>query len=244
MIQNNVINSAYQAGVKRLLFLGSTCIYPKLAPQPLKEACLLTGPLEPTNDAYAVAKIAGITMCRSYNRQYGTHYLAVMPTNLYGPGDNFDLEKSHVLPALMRKFHEAIASGEQTVTVWGSGSPLREFLHVDDLADACLFLINLTEEKYQSLITNHQSPALINIGTGEELTIKELAHLIEDVVGFTGQLVFDTSKPDGTPRKLSDVSLIHYLGWRHGIGLKEGITGLYGWYREQENRHSGNLLRG
>jgi len=232
MIQNNVINSAYQAGVKRFLFLGSTCIYPKLAPQPLKEACLLTGPLEPTNDAYAVAKIAGITMCRSYNRQYGTHYLAVMPTNLYGPGDNFDLEKSHVLPALMRKFHEAKTSGGRTVTVWGSGSPYREFLHVDDLADACLFLINLPEEKYQSLVTNHQTPALINIGTGEELTIKELAHLIMDVVGFTGELDFDTSKPDGTPRKLSDVSLLHSLGWRHRIGLKDGLIGLYGWYRE------------
>jgi len=235
MIQNNVINSAYQAGVKRLLFLGSTCIYPKLAPQPLKEACLLTGPLEPTNDAYAVAKIAGITMCRSYNRQYGTHYLAVMPTNLYGPGDNFDLEKSHVLPALMRKFHEAKASGAATVMVWGSGSPYREFLHVDDLADACLFLINLPEDTYSSLITHHSSPALINIGTGEELTIKELAHLIMDVVGFTGELDFDTSKPDGTPRKLSDVSLLHSFGWYHGIGLKDGIKGVYGWYLEQKN---------
>jgi GDP-L-fucose synthase len=233
MIQNNVISSAYQAEVKRLLFLGSTCIYPKLAAQPLKEVCLLTGPLEPTNDAYAVAKIAGITMCRSYNRQYGTHYLAVMPTNLYGPGDNFDLEKSHVLPALIRKFHEAKASAAQSVTVWGSGSPYREFLHVDDLADACLFLINLPEDAYSSLITHHSSPALINIGTGEELTIKELAHLIRYVVGFTGQLVFDTSKPDGTPRKLSDVSLIHSFGWWHRIGLESGIRGVYEWYRKQ-----------
>jgi GDP-L-fucose synthase len=239
MIQNNVINSAYQSGVKRLLFLCSTCIYPKLAPQPLKEEYLLTGPLEPTNDAYATAKIAGINMCRSYNRQYDTHFLSVIPTNLYGPGDNFDLEKSHVLPALMRKFHEAKVSGAQTVTVWGSGSPCREFLHVYDLADACLFLINLPGDKYDSLITNHRSPALINIGTSEELTIKELASLIRDVVGFTGEIVFDASEPDGTPRKLSDVSWIHSFGWRHGIGLEEGIKGVLEWYRDQENRHAG-----
>jgi len=233
MIQNNVIHNAYLAGVQRLLFLGSTCIYPKLAPQPMKEEYLLTGPLEPTNDAYAVAKIAGITMCRSYNRQYGTRYLAAMPTNLYGPGDNFDLEKSHVLPALIRKFHEAKVSGEQTVTAWGSGSPYREFLHVDDLADACLFLMNLPENKFGSLLApspQSPAPALINVGSGEEVTIRELALLIKDVVGFTGELIFDTTKPDGTPRKLCDVGKLHAMGWRHRIRLEEGISSTYAWY--------------
>jgi GDP-L-fucose synthase len=232
MIQNNVIHRAYLAGVKRLLFLGSTCIYPKHAPQPMKEEYLLTGPLEPTNDAYAVAKIAGITMCRSYNRQYGTGFLAAMPTNLYGPNDNFDLETSHVLPALIRKFHEAKVSGEKTVTVWGTGTPKREFLHVDDLADACFFLMNLPEDVHSSLITHHSSPALINIGTGEELSIGELALLVKDVVGFAGEVAFDTTKPDGTPRKLCDVSRLHSLGWRHETGLKEGIKGAYAWYLE------------
>lgn len=237
MIQNNVIHNARVTGVKRLLFLGSTCIYPKLAPQPLKEEYLLTGPLEPTNDAYAVAKIAGITLCRSCNRQYGTRYLAAMPTNLYGPGDNFDPEKSHVLPALLRKFHEAkIGSGErgsrreEKVVVWGSGTPLREFLHVDDLADACLFLMNLPEDVYSSLITHHSSPALINIGSGEEVSIRDLALLIRKVIGFEGALVFDDTKPDGTPRKLCDVSRLHDLGWRHGIGLEDGVRDVYRWY--------------
>ena len=230
MIQSNVIHNAWQTGVKRLLFLGSSCIYPKLAPQPLKEEYLLTGPLEPTNDAYAVAKIAGISMCRAYNRQYGTRYLAAMPTNLYGPGDNFDLEKSHVLPALIRKFHEAKLSGSGTVTVWGSGTPKREFLHVDDLAYACLFLMNLPEDVYSSLITHHSSPALINIGSGEEVSIRELALLVKGVVGFEGELLFDTTKPDGTPRKLCDVSKIHSLGWRHTIGLKAGLQSVYDWY--------------
>lgn len=236
MIQSNVIHNAWLTEVKRLLFLGSSCIYPKLAPQPLKEEYLLTGTLEPTNDAYALAKIAGITMCRSYNRQYDTRYLAAMPTNLYGTNDNFDLQNSHVLPALIRKFHEAKISGAQKVTIWGSGLPYREFLHVDDLAKACLFLMNLSEEKYQSLITSHQSPALINIGTGEELTIKELALLVKEEIGFSGELVFDTTKPDGTPRKVSDVSLLHSLGWRHKIGLREGLKGVYNWYREQQER--------
>ncbi len=240
-IQNNVIHQAYLTGVRRLLFLGSTCIYPKSAPQPLKEEYLLTGPLEPTNEPYAIAKIAGITMCRSYNRQYGTKYLAAMPTNLYGPNDNFDLETSHVLPALMRKFHEAKSGmrdsglgtgepGKSTVTIWGTGSPYREFLHVDDLADASVFLLNLPEEVYTSLLTHHASPALINIGTGEELTIRELALLIKDVVGFAGELEFDSSKPDGTPRKLSDVSRLQALGWRHRIRLAGGIGSTYEWY--------------
>jgi GDP-L-fucose synthase len=235
MIQNNVIHSAYLSGVKRLLFLGSTCIYPKLAPQPLKEEYLLTGPLEPTNDAYAMAKIAGITMCRAYNRQYGTRFLAAMPTNLYGPNDNFDLEKSHVLPALIRKFHEAKTGGGDNVVLWGTGTPRREFLHVDDLADACLFLMNLAEETYDSLLASgpqSPAPALINIGSGEEISIRELAILIKEVIGFTGELELDASRPDGTPRKLCDVSKLHGLGWRHGITLEEGIRSVYRWYLE------------
>lgn len=232
-IQTNVIHQAWLAGVKRLLFLGSTCIYPKLAPQPLKEEYLLTSPLEPTNDAYAVAKIAGIYQCRSYNRQYGTRFLAAMPNNLYGPNDNFDLEKSHVLPALIRKFHEAKQSGEPTVTVWGSGTPLREFLHVDDLAAGCLFLMELDETRYEALLNDSAAPALINVGSGEEVSIRELALLVKDAVGFGGELTFDTSRPDGTPRKLADASRIHALGWRHRIGLVEGIAAAYQWYREQ-----------
>lgn len=230
LIQNNIIHNAYLAGVKRLLFLGSTCIYPRLAPQPLKEEYLLTGPLEPTNDAYAVAKIAGITMCRAYNRQYGTRFLAAMPTNLYGPGDNFDLEKSHVLPALIRKFHEAKERGDESVAVWGTGAPLREFLHVDDLADACLFLMKLPEDDYSLLLTSQSSPALINIGSGEEVTIKELALLVKEVIGFAGEVVFDPSRPDGTPRKLSDVGKIRSSGWKHKIGLREGLESTFDWY--------------
>ncbi len=226
-IQTNVIHQAWQSNVKRLLFLGSTCIYPKLAPQPIKEEYLLTGPLEPTNEPYAIAKIAGISMCRSYNRQYGTRFLAAMPTNLYGPFDNFDLETSHVLPALIRKFHEAKAAGEKTVTVWGSGAPYREFLHVDDLADASLFLMNLSEDVYSSLLKFFSSPALINIGSGEEVSIRELALLVKETVGFAGELAFDAGKPDGTPRKLSDVSRLHQLGWRHRISLKEGLETTY-----------------
>ena len=255
-IQSNIIHNACLAGVNRLLFLGSTCIYPRLAPQPMREEYLLTGPLEPTNEPYAIAKIAGITMCRSYNRQYGTRFLAAMPTNLYGPNDNFDLETSHVLPALIRKFHEArfgardsglgtrnaevscqspVPSPRPQVIVWGTGSPLREFLHVDDLADASLFLMNLPEEKYNAvLVPSPQSPvpALINIGTGEEVTIRELAILVKETVGFEGDLVFDAARPDGTPRKLTDVSRLHALGWRHRIGLAEGLRDVYSWYKE------------
>ena len=215
-IQNNVIHSAYQNGVKKLLFLGSSCIYPKLAPQPLKEEYLLTGPLEPTNEPYAIAKIAGIKLCDAYRDQYGCNFISVMPTNLYGYNDNYHPENSHVLPALIRKFHEAKSKGEQTVTIWGSGSPKREFLFADDLADACYFLMETYNE-----------PNLINIGTGEDLSIKELALMIQEVIGFEGELVFDTSKPDGTPRKLMDVSKLHSLGWKHQIELKQGIALAY-----------------
>ncbi|MDX1764547.1 MAG: GDP-L-fucose synthase, partial [bacterium] len=223
VIQANIIHSAWLAQVKRLLFLGSSCIYPKFAPQPMKEEYLLTGPMESTNQPYAIAKIAGIEMCRSYNRQYGTHFLAAMPTNLYGPHDNFDLETSHVLPALIRKFHEAKVAGKDTVTIWGTGTPYREFLHVDDLADAVLFLMNLSDKDFFALIDDPASPALINIGSGEELTIKELAVLVQEIIGFAGSLAFDTDKPDGTPSKLCDVSRIHVLGWRHKTDLEEGI---------------------
>ena len=232
LIQENIIHNSWLTGVKRLLFLGSTCIYPRLAPQPLKEEYLMSGPLEPTNDAYAVAKIAGIYQCRSYNRQYGTNYLAIMPNNLYGPGDNFDLEKSHVLPALIRKFHEAKESEASTVTVWGSGSPLREFLQVDDLAEACLFLMNLDDDRFDTLLNDPVAPALINVGSGEELSIRDLALLVKEITGFDGELLFDRDKPDGTPRKLADLSRIHELGWRHRTGLKEGIAAAYQWFLE------------
>jgi GDP-L-fucose synthase len=231
-IQTNVIHQAWLNGVKRLLFLGSTCIYPKFAPQPMKEEHLLTSTLEPTNDAYAIAKIAGIYQCRAYNRQYGTRYLAAMPNNLYGPNDNFDLEKSHVLPALIRKFHEAKQNNAADVAVWGTGSPFREFLHVDDLAEACMFLINLEEETYTRLLNDESAPALINVGSGEEVTILELALLVKDIVGFRGDIVFDTTKPDGTPRKLTDATRIHGLGWHHRIGLQDGVAAAYQWYRE------------
>ncbi|WP_459816611.1 GDP-L-fucose synthase family protein [Geotalea toluenoxydans] len=230
MIQTNVIHQSWLNGVKRLLFLGSTCIYPKMAPQPIKEEYLLTGPLEPTNEPYAIAKIAGIKMCQAYNRQYGTRFLAAMPTNLYGPNDNFDLESSHVLPALMRKFYDAKVKGEDKVVIWGTGSPLREFLHVDDLADASIFLLNLPEDVFSSLLTDHSSQALINVGSGEEISIKELALAIKGVVGFAGDLAFDASKPDGTPRKLSDVSRLHGLGWKHEVRLIEGLRETYQWY--------------
>ncbi|HML77881.1 GDP-L-fucose synthase [Geobacter sulfurreducens] len=219
MIEANVIHSAYRTGVSKLLFLGSTCIYPKMASQPIREEYLLTGPLEPTNEAYAIAKIAGISLCRSYNRQYGTRFIAAMPTNLYGPNDNFDLEKSHVLPALIRKFHEAKVAGAPTVTVWGTGSPLREFIHVDDVADAALYLMR-----------HHEGDDIVNIGSGEEISIRDLALLVKKVVGFEGELVFDASKPDGTPRKLSDVSRLHSLGWRHRIGLEDGVRETYEWF--------------
>jgi GDP-L-fucose synthase len=232
MIQTNVIHNAYMSGVKRLLFLGSTCIYPRLAPQPIKEEYLLTGALEPTNDAYAIAKIAGITQCRSYNDQFGTRYLSAMPNNLYGPNDNFDLNNSHVLPALIRKFHEAKETGATTVTVWGSGSPLREFMHVDDLADACLFMMNQPEDVYSSLLSHSTAPALINLGSGQEISIADLARLIQKTVGFNGELVFDTSKPDGTPRKLADSSRLNALGWHHRIDLEKGVNDAYHWYTE------------
>jgi GDP-L-fucose synthase len=221
-IQSNIIQSAYEVGVKRLLFLGSSCIYPKLAPQPITEDSLLTGPLESTNRPYALAKIAGVEMCWSYNRQYGTRYLAAMPTNLYGPGDNFDLNASHVLPALIRKTLEAKRDGASTVEVWGTGTPRRELLYSEDLAEACVFLMNLDDQTYGSLLSEH-TPPLINIGIGEDVTISELATLVMRIVGFEGALTFDTTKPDGTPRKLLDVRRLHSLGWRHKTSLEEGI---------------------
>lgn len=218
-IQNNVIRAAYDNGATKLLFLGSSCIYPKLAPQPIPESALLTGPLEPTNDAYAVAKIAGIKLCQAYNREYGANFISAMPTNLYGPNDNFDLETSHVLPALIRKAHEAKTNKAKEIVVWGSGNPRREFLHVDDLASACLFLL----EKYDS-------PEIVNVGCGEDITIKELAELICDIVGFGGNLAWDSTKPDGTPRKLLDVSKLTRLGWRPAIELRDGIAKTYDWF--------------
>jgi len=215
-IQNNIIEAAADFGARKLLFLGSSCIYPKLAPQPIPESALLTGPLEPTNDAYALAKIAGIKLCQSYARQYGKNFVSGMPTNLFGPNDNYDLHNSHVLPALIRKVHEAGQRGEKSLVVWGTGTPRREFLHVDDLADACLFLL----EKYDS-------PEIVNIGRGEDVTIRELAETICEVLGFKGELVFDTSKPDGTPRKLLDMTKLFGLGWRPKIPLREGIREAY-----------------
>ena len=235
MIQSNIIHSSKRTGVKRLLFLGSSCIYPKQAPQPLKEEYLLTGPLEPTNDAYAVAKIAGIKMCESYNRQFGTSYLAVMPTNLYGPGDSFDLKNSHVLPALIRKFHEAKESDASSVTVWGTGSPRREFLHVDDMADGCLLLLGLEDEKYKKLVVSLE-PCLINIGMGKDISIKELAGLVKEIVGFEGEIVFDTDKPDGTMQKLLDVSRMAGLGWKAKMSLREGIEMTYEFYKGDVKR--------
>ena len=222
MLEANVIHAAYKSGVKKLLFLGSTCIYPKHAPQPMPEDSLLTGPLEPTNEWYAVAKIAGIKLCQAYRRQYGCNFISAMPTNLYGIGDNFDLEKSHVLPALIRKMHEAKTAGAPTVEIWGTGRPLREFLFVDDCADACLFLME-----------NYADEGIVNIGVGEDISIADLARLVARVVGYEGKLVFDTSKPDGTPRKLVDTSRINALGWRPTVSLETGIRLTYDWYREQ-----------
>lgn len=218
-IQNNIIHSAWKYGVKKLLFLGSSCIYPKLCPQPIKEEYFMTGPLEETNDAYAVAKIAGIKMCQSFNEQYKTKFISVMPTNLYGPGDNFDSETSHVLPAMIRKFHEAKINNALEVTLWGTGLPKREFLYVDDLADALVFLMNKYDES-----------EIINIGTGEDLSIKELSETIKTIVGFKGEIVWDTKKPDGTPRKWLDVNKIHNLGWHHKISLDDGIEETYKWF--------------
>ena len=215
MIQNNVIHEAYKNKVEKLLFLGSSCIYPKLAPQPLKEEYLLTGLLEPTNEPYAIAKIAGIKMCDAYRSQYGCNFISVMPTNLYGPNDNYDLQNSHVLPAMIRKFHEAKLNGT-SVELWGTGSPKREFLHADDMAEACVFLME-----------NYNEPGLVNIGTGEDLSIKELAEMIQKITKFEGEIIWDHTKPDGTPRKLMDVSKLHHLGWKHKIALEEGITKVY-----------------
>jgi GDP-L-fucose synthase len=219
LIQTNVIDVAYQTRVKKLLFLGSTCIYPKLAPQPLKEEYLLTGELEATNEAYAIAKIAGIKMCQSYNRQYGTRYISVMPTNLYGPNDNFDLEKSHVLPALIRKVHEAKERNQSHVEIWGSGTPRREFLHADDLADACVYLMG-----------NYEENEIINVGVGGDISIKELAELVKQIVGYEGELAFNTSKPDGTPRKLVDITKISNAGWQAKTPLAAGIQDVYQWF--------------
>jgi GDP-L-fucose synthase len=216
MIQSNMIDAAWRSGVKKLMFLGSSCIYPKLAPQPLKEDYLLTGLLEPTNEPYAIAKIAGIKLCDAYRSQYGCNFISVMPTNLYGPNDNYDLNSSHVLPALIRKFHEARIRHQPTVTLWGSGKPRREFLHADDLANACLFLMQRYDE-----------PGLINIGVGEDIEIKELAMLIQKIVGYEGEIVHDLSKPDGTPRKLMDVTKLHNLGWKAAISLEEGLRSVY-----------------
>jgi GDP-L-fucose synthase len=234
-IEANIIHFAHLNGVKKLLFLGSSCIYPKFAPQPMKEEHLLTGILEPTNEPYAIAKIAGIKMCEAYNRQYGdnpaaykrsdfTRFISVMPTNLYGPGDNFDLETSHVLPAIIRKFHEAKLDNNRPVELWGTGSPMREFLHVDDLANACVYLMD-----------NYNEPEFVNVGTGTDVTIKELAETIQKVVGHKGEVKWDSSKPGGTPRKLLDVSKLHSLGWKHSIELEEGIKSTYEWYLENYN---------
>jgi GDP-L-fucose synthase len=216
MIQNNVIHHSYLNGVKKLMFLGSSCIYPKMAPQPLKEEYLLTGVLEPTNEPYAIAKIAGIKMCDAYRSQYGCNYISVMPTNLYGPNDNYDLNNSHVLPALIRKFHTAKATNAPSVEIWGTGSPMREFLHVNDLADACFYLMQ-----------NYNDQGLTNIGVGDDISIKDLALLVKKIVGYSGELKFDSTKPDGTPRKLMDVSKLHNLGWKHKINLEEGISAVY-----------------
>lgn len=215
-IQNNIIHGSYLNKVKKLMFLGSSCIYPKLAPQPLKESYLLSGYLEPTNEPYAIAKIAGIKMCEAYRAQYGCNFISVMPTNLYGTNDNYDLVNSHVLPAMIRKFHEAKEKSASEMTLWGTGSPMREFLHADDLAEACLFLME-----------NYNEPELVNIGTGEDVTIKNLAALVKQIVGFKGEIIWDTSKPDGTPRKLMDVSKLHGLGWHHKIALEDGIKLAY-----------------
>jgi len=220
-MQNNVIKAAHDYKVKKLLFLGSTCIYPKMAPQPMKEDCLLSGYLEPTNEAYAIAKIAGLKMCQFFKRQYGDNFISCMPTNLYGPHDNYDLNNSHVMPALIRKFHEGKVNKLSQVEVWGTGKPLREFLYVDDMADACVFLME-----------NYDGEEHVNLGTGEEVSIGELAKLVKEVVRFEGELVFDAGKPDGTPRKLTDVGKLHGLGWKHEVELRDGVERAYGWFRE------------
>jgi GDP-L-fucose synthase len=232
LIQTNVIEASRKAGVKRLLFLGSSCIYPRLCPQPIREEYLLTGPLEPTNRAYALAKIAGVEMCWAYNRQFGTRFLAAMPTNLYGPNDNFDPQNSHVLPALLRKADSACRNGDATMTVWGTGTPRRELLHSDDLADACIFLLEAAPALFDSLLLP-DAPPLINIGTGEDLTIRELAELAAKITSFQGDLVFDTSKPDGTPRKVLDVSRLRALGWQPRIAIEDGVRAVYEAVKDQ-----------
>jgi GDP-L-fucose synthase len=224
LIQDNVIDSAHRSGVAKFVFLGSSCIYPKLAPQPIKEDYLLTGPLEPTNEWYAIAKIAGVKMCQAYRREFGFNAISLMPTNLYGPGDNFDLQNSHVLPALIRRFHEAKLRGDQSVTVWGTGTPRREFLHVDDLADAVLYVLHAYDDE-----------AIVNVGWGMDVTIRELAEIVLTAVGYNGRLLFDTSKPDGTPRKLLDVSRLTSLGWQARISLKSGIESTYDWFKEHSS---------
>jgi len=229
-IQTNIIHAAYKQQVRRLLFLGSSCIYPKQAPQPMAEEHLLTGPMEPTNEPYAIAKIAGIKMCEAYNRQYGTRFMAVMPCNLYGANDNFDLETSHVLPALIRKFHEAKRDGKSEVVVWGTGSPRREFLHIDDMADACVVIMNLDDRAASDHFFSYPRPCFVNVGCGRDYTIKELAEVIQGVVGFEGKMDFDASKPDGTPQKLLDVTRLSQLEWHATIGLSEGVRMTYRWF--------------
>ena len=243
-VQTNVIHEAWRNGAKRLLFLGSSCIYPRDCPQPIKEEYLLTGPLEFTNRAYAVAKIAGVEMCRSYNRQYGTRYLAAMPTNLYGPGDNYDLAGAHVLPALLRKMHEAKVSGRESVSIWGTGSPRREFLYSDDMADACVMLMNLPDEKFDEVLRGPNDFPLINIGCGEDQTVADLARAVASVVGFRGALDFDTSKPDGTPRKLLDVGRLKRLGWSPRVDLKTGIAAAYKDFLAREGNPAETKIRG
>ena len=230
MIQSNVIHQSYVHKVKRLLFLGSSCIYPKFAPQPMEERHLLTGVLEPTNEPYAIAKIAGIKMCESYNRQYGTQFAAVMPTNLYGPGDNFHPENSHVLPALIRRFHEAKVTGSAEVVIWGTGTPMREFLYVDDMADGCVFVMELDDRVIEGQLFSYPNPCFVNLGTGVDVTICQLADIVKHVVGYQGELIFDATKPDGTPRKLIDVSKMTGMGWVSSTKLDDGIAATYEWY--------------
>ena len=236
-IQSNVIHESWRSGVKRLLFLGSSCIYPRLAPQPMKEEHLLTGLLEPTNEPYAIAKIAGIKMCESYNRQYGTEFIAVMPTNLYGPGDNFHPDNSHVLPALIRRFHEAKVNGAKEVAVWGSGTPRRELLYVDDMAEGSVYLLGLPTEKISPELLNYPNPCFVNLGTGVDVTIRELAETVSAVVGYRGEIVFDSTKPDGTPRKLQDVSRMTSLGWQAKTSLREGLERTYAWFLENMDNY-------
>ncbi|HET7764315.1 MAG TPA: GDP-L-fucose synthase [Burkholderiales bacterium] len=243
-VQSNVVHEAWRCGVKRLLFLGSSCIYPRDAPQPIKEEYLLTGPLESTNRAYAVAKIAGVEMCRAYNRQYGTRYLAAMPTNLYGPGDNYNFGAAHVLPALLRKMHEAKAGELPSVSIWGTGKPRREFLYSDDMADACVMLMRLPDEQFDAVLRGPNDFPIINIGCGEDQTIADLARLVASIVGFRGALEFDTSKPDGTPRKLLDIGRLKRLGWSPRIGLEEGIAAAYEDFVARQNSKDAAKIRG